>query len=431
MNFFLHLSSATILYNICYSRIRWAGGARSGNTDLYASPVQVTNNVFRDNDGGFALELPLINLTYQELYNHSVDINDTLFEKNRRFEFRIDGFYCNSTIARNRFVENHCLKGCITITGTEKDIDIHDNEIFENTGKYIMELNMKSHTPYTRWVEAEVTNNNFKRNKKLGGQTAASAPSSSPISYTLGIKGLQNITINRNLFANSLDYELVGGYASSSLDNYLDVRENWWGSTQQAVIREKIFDFDDWNSYAIAEYYPFLISNHFGSTISTLGKEKPVLDLTDTSKPLGGRIETSLRLKKRPEPYVIRSDLTIMPSVRMVVEPGVELQFYPNVGILVLGSLSMRGYPENVIKAGPVKTYQRQRRDVPAVTTPKIRLVGGETEDEGFIQIYNSTERRWALICDTNFNDETAEVGERFLPLAAMLQTNKARCAIL
>ena len=156
-----------------------------------------------------------------------------------------------------------------------------------------------------------------------------------------------------------------------------------------------------------------------------------MLDLKDTSKPLGGRIETSLRLKKRPEPYVIRSDLTIMPNVRMVVEPGVELQFYPNVGILVLGSLSMRGYPENVIKAGPVKTNQRQRRDVPAVTTPKIQLVGGETEDEGFIQIYNSTERRWALICDTNFNDETAEVGERFLPLAAMLQTNKARYAIL
>ena len=97
--------------------------------------MQVTNNEFRENAGGFALELPLINLTFQELYNHSVDINDTVFIDNTRFEFRIDGFYCNSTIARNRFVGNTCLKGCITITGTEKDIDIHDNEIFENEGK--------------------------------------------------------------------------------------------------------------------------------------------------------------------------------------------------------------------------------------------------------------------------------------------------------
>ena len=271
---------------------------------------------------------------------------------------------------------------------------------------------MKSHTPYTRWVEAEVTNNNFKRNRKLGDSGGSNAPSSSPTSYTLGIKGLQNITVNRNLFANSLDYELVGGYASSSLDNYLDVRENWWGSSQQPVIREKIFDFDDWNSYAVAEYYPFLISDQFASTTSTLGKEEPSLDV---DKPLGGRIQKSLRLRKRSEPYVIRSDLTIMPHASVYVESGVELQFYPNVGILVLGSLSMRGYADDVIKAGPVKRDRRQKRAAPSATAPKIKLVGGDTENEGFIQIYNATERRWALICDTNFNDETAEVGRRFV----------------
>ena len=376
-----------------------------------SSHAQVTNNVFRDNDGGFALELPLINLSYQELLNHSVDINDTIFEKNRRFEFRIDGFYCNSTIARNRFVANTCLKGCITVTGTEKDIDIHDNEIFENTGRYMMELNMKSHTPYTRWVEASVMNNDFKRNKKLVDDSAASTTSiSSPSSYTLGIMGLQNITVNRNLFANALDYELVAGYASSSLDNYLDVRENWWGSTQQSVIRDKIFDFDDWNSYAIAEYYPFLISNQFTSVVSNAEKEIPVLDLT---KPLGGRIETSLTLTKRLDPYVIRSDLTIMPSASMSVDAGVELQFYPNVGILVLGSLTMSGRSDDVIRAGPVKTSDRQKRAISSSmteSTPRIHLIGGETEDEGFIEIYNSTERRWALVCDIDFNDKTAEV---------------------
>ena len=56
----------------------------------------------------------------EELFNHSVDINDTIFEDNKMFEFIIAGFYCNSSIARNRFHKNECKKGCITITGTEK-----------------------------------------------------------------------------------------------------------------------------------------------------------------------------------------------------------------------------------------------------------------------------------------------------------------------
>jgi len=39
---------------------------------------------------------------YTELYNHSVNISDTLFQDNDNFEFRVDGFYCNSTISFNR-----------------------------------------------------------------------------------------------------------------------------------------------------------------------------------------------------------------------------------------------------------------------------------------------------------------------------------------
>ena len=43
-----------------------------------------------------------VNLMYTELYNHSVNISDTLFQDNDNFEFRVDGFYCNSTISFNR-----------------------------------------------------------------------------------------------------------------------------------------------------------------------------------------------------------------------------------------------------------------------------------------------------------------------------------------
>ena len=313
---------------------------------------EVTSNLFDYNtNGGFDIELPKVNLMQQELYNHSVDVNDTVFENNDNFEFRVDGFYCNSSIYRNRFHHNHCKVGCVTVSGTEKDIEIHDNEFTENSGRYIMELHMTSHTPYTRWVDGTIMYNNFKRNTRPIG--THSSPTSSPSSYALGIKGLQNITIHRNLFGNSeLDYEMVGGQSSSALEIYLDITENWWGSFEQPIIRSRIFDFDDWNNYAIAEYYPFLLGDRFDAPLETGGKWTPELDPT---QPLGGRIEEPLTLYKRSTPYIVARDLTVMPQASLLIEPGVEMQFYPSVGILVLGSLTLRGKEDDRIKLGPIE----------------------------------------------------------------------------
>lgn len=386
----------------------------------------ITNNkIDLNKNGGFFLELPKVNLMYTELYNHSVEVNDTLFENNSNFEFRVQGFYCNATIARNRFVNNECLKGCITISGTEKDFDFYDNEIMDNRGKYIMEIDMTRHTPYTRWVEASFMYNDFKNNRKIDEDAPPVA--SSPTTYTLGIKGLQNITINRNLFDNHLDFELVGGQDSSSLEIYLDVTQNYWGTVDQPIIQMIIFDFEDWNNYAIAEYYPYLTGNNFDAPLSSGGKWSPELDLDE---PLGGRIDGHLTLPKRSQPYIIKADLTVMPTGSLLIEGGATLQFYPNVGILVLGAMTVNGKSYDHVRFEPVdpqviEQYNRQmtRQKRQALgntvrsstestnpyTNPQVRL-NGQGPDEGFIEYYNETENRWTLTCDDSFNERTAEV---------------------
>lgn len=386
------------------------------------------------------IELPKVNLMYSELYNHSVDINDTHFINNVNFAFRIDGFYCNSTIARNRFQGNTCKVGCITISGTEKDFDFHDNEIVENSGKYMVEVNMNSHTPFTQWVQASVSYNNIKRNQKPSGWQALTA-TSMPTTYAFGVLGLQNVTVRRNLFSNKMDFELLGGQSSAMLENYLDVTENWWGTTDQEQIRERIFDFDDWNSYAIAEYFPFLEYDSFNSQLFRGEKWRPILDL---SKPLGGRIAQHLTLKRRSEPYIVKSDLTVMQDTSLIIEEGAELQFYPSVGILVLGSLVAIGTPESRVKFSPIpKTNYKTNRGKRSTVVPsdkilhpdinsrlgyQVRLRGGANEDEGFIEIYNNTEHRWSIICDNNFNERTAEVACRTMgkePSNAWVRINR------
>jgi len=71
-------------------------------------------------------------------------------QDNVNFAFHIDGFYCNASIAGNRFQGNKCRTGCVTLSGTEKEAEIVDNEFIENSGRYIVELHMNSHTPYTQ-----------------------------------------------------------------------------------------------------------------------------------------------------------------------------------------------------------------------------------------------------------------------------------------
>ena len=167
------------------------------------------------------------------------------------------------------------------------------------------------------------------------------------------MRGLQNLTINRNLFHNPLlGLELLGGQSSSKLENYLDVTENWWGTTDQVEIKKKIFDFDDWNSFAIAEYHPYLMTSSFEANRCLEPKLRTVIDLT---KPLGGRIMENLRLVRRSQPYLVERDVTVMKGYSLVIEEGVRMQFSPGVGILVLGSLTAVGSEANKIKFEPVE----------------------------------------------------------------------------
>lgn len=70
---------------------------------------------------------------------------------------------------------------------------------------------------------------------------------------------------------------------------------------------------------------------------------------------LSGRLLNSLTLRKREQPYVIRSDLTVMPDVTLTIEPGVTMEFGPRVGLLVLGTLIAKGKSDDLIIMRPYR----------------------------------------------------------------------------
>ena len=387
----------------------------------------------RTGEGGFEIELPRVNDEEEVRKHHSVVFNQSLVVDNRKFAFTIAGFYADVSIMNNEFVNNVCRLGLMLISGMEKKIQISVNGFKTNVGRYVINLDIISHSEYSEVVSGILYKNSVRNNRK---NPADKPPGSefSPKTYGVAFRGAQKMSAHRNLFHNpDLGYEFVAATTALSLGNTLDVKENWWGKTDIYSIEMRIFDFDDWNNYAVASYHPYLTKADTESDLSDGEKvDRPI----DPSR-LGGRVFRSLILPYQPEPYIVYADLTVMPNAKLILQPGTELQFRPNVGILVLGQLIARGLFYSRIKLRPLqpsRILRSTRKDefLHIVKDPmsrsirstdnlagNIRLRGMGTlfKNAGFLELYNVSSKSWNLLCDSQFNEKTAEVVCRELGL--------------
>ena len=397
----------------------------------YSKDLRDSNNIYhwvlRENrfeqnrGGGMDVSLPYV-WHYNENYTHTVHLDSNSFTRNKDFGLHIRGHFARVYIVNNTMAENSCEEGLLSLTGMEKESTIFANSIHGNDGIYMVEFDLDSQSEIMGFVAAYFTQNIIQGNKhthsKLGLDTYH------PASYTLAIKGVQKFNITNNLFGNSgLDYELLAGVKTSRVGNILNAEGNYWGTSDINIIREKLFDFDDWNSYATTHFLPYLLENSFDSSLSTGYVKEPDVDFDN----LGGRLFESVRLINRRRPYIVKRDLTVMPDVVLTIDPGVELQFYPSVGILVLGTLQAQGNIDNNIVMKPVQLSQvndyrvgRRKRQAFYRNGPDfdVRLcqanVNGticpEGADQGFVEIYNRTTMQWIPMCDTRFTERNAEV---------------------
>ena len=415
------------------NRTRFADN--DGGIFQYSKDLRDSNNIFhwvlRENrfennkGGGFDINLPYV-WQYNENFTHTVHIDSNNFQNNRDFGISVGGHFARIYIVNNTLLENDCKEGLISLTGMEKESWIFANNIQLNDGIFMMEMNMDSQSEIMGFVAAYFTRNIVQKNKH--SHHALGLDSYHPASYTIAIKGVQKFNITNNLFGNQgLDYELLSGVKTARIGNMLNAEQNYWGSSNPDVIRERLFDFDDWNSYAVTHFLPYMIENSFESQMSDFQERSPEVDLNN----LGGRLFETLRLIPRGRPYVIKRDLTVMPEVTLTIEPGVVLEFYPSVGILVLGTLHAQGSQHRNIVMRPVRAanardYRAGRRkrqtwrsghqqlkadfDVRLCQADKNGTVCPPGANQGFVDIYNRTTMQWVPICDTRFTERNAEV---------------------
>ncbi|KFB47778.1 AGAP009143-PA-like protein [Anopheles sinensis] len=431
----VHVSNISeITIHINNSLIRDNGrGVRQFSKDLRSS-----NNLFHyvlqdttvesNSNGGLELSLPYV-WQYNENFTHSVFLGNGTWARNRKFGILIDGHYAAINISSNIFTENVCAQGLIGFRGMEKKMRIDNNRITRNYGSYMVEFRSDSQSEILGEIPAMLAFNQIESNEELkdtrssmrnfirGERSNANDPT-----CVIGFGGVQKVQIHRNVISNNQqDYDLIAGVKSARLRNYLDARENWWGSSDEVHIRKRIFDFDDWNNHAEALYRPYLVEDMIDGSISGREGSSPPVDLTA----LGGRIQENLEIFRREVPYVIRSDITVMPGVTLSIQPGVVMEFAPNVGILVLGTLLARGTSDALVVMRPMasasEALNRVERSLEnMVNYDSIRLCttrnctqgDGENERarEGFLEYYNHTTLQWIPICDRRFTERNAQV---------------------
>ncbi|GBO98348.1 Protein bark beetle [Eumeta japonica] len=408
---------------------------RSSN-NLYHYILQ-DNTIERNGFGGFDVSLPYV-WQYNENFTHSVYMNNNTWRNNQNFAVVVDGHYAEVNITRNVFTDNNCKTGLIAIRGMEKKMRIDGNFIERNNGQFMIQFFMDSQSEILGVVYANFIYNQVKNNKYMPLLSRGFLIKSIDPTYVIGFKGIQKVKVSRNLFgSNGLQYTLLAGIKTAKINNLLDVTENWWGSIEEKEIKKQIFDFDDWNNHAIATYLPFLLEDSFDASTSVSFSPDRAMDVNE----LGGRLIQDLVLESRLAPYIVNSDITVMPDVTLTIQRGVVLEFHPNVGILVMGTLQAKGHILEPIVMRPIEfkanaemtimtkrdigqyspIHHKQRRQLePLTVQDSIRLCTGrncsindnilEKTNEGFLEYYNRTTLQWVPLCDNRFTERNAQV---------------------
>ncbi|KAI8487025.1 hypothetical protein Bbelb_352850 [Branchiostoma belcheri] len=203
--------------------------------------------------------------------------------------------------------------------------------------------------------------------------------------------------LSHNMLDNpDMNYAMCSRVFTTSPDGMIDARYNWWGTSVETEIQEKIHDFDDWNDRAAVDYFPYLT----GPDLSSPPADPSDQDFTMTADNIGGRLYHSLHLQKDGDPYIIKADLTVLKHSSLRIDPGSTIKIHPCLGLLNLGTLVAQGTHTEPINF--------ELADVP-VHQPQVRLVGGRFPWEGRVEVFYNGE--WGSVCGRSYwNSQDANV---------------------
>ena len=380
------------------------------NSYLYRHfyPLQVTLDVsecnvsgtnysgFDINLGQFEGKISLINNTFFGNSRTVLSITKNVFSATQQSSILIDkNIFVNNSLSTGDGLIDFAGKGIGTIF-----TNVSENNFTQNFCSFLIKVFAQSNG------ESEVFS--IKHNVLKDNKAALSDPTNvveaDVHSYSVGLLGctFSHYNIQYNVFDNELmQKELFVGHSCGS--NYInekfdvDAKFNYWGSSAWDF-SQRIFHFADWNDRPRVNYLPAFATRNFTDVITS--------EVSSSKSQIGGYIDSFLRLTTSYSPYIVITDLTIAENVTLEIEPGVKLYFKPNVGLLVLGNIIALGTTNKDIELCALESKCENKQ-------PMIRLVGGDLENIGILEILVGG--LWQAACRYYFTSGVGEVACRQL----------------
>lgn len=316
---------------------------------------------------------------------HVIIITNNNFTTNlgRCVLFKGIGAHGPISISENLFHENNCEdKSVIEVFRMDKNFTFANDTFTQNRAGSVVFLQLIHDTQsWAHRYKVAINNNTLSNNIAYTSSRPSIADDSCAVVLS-GIPYYKEIDFSFNKLNNSAyRRELCVRFPAISMRDVVNVTHNWWATVIAGEVRDRISDFDDNYDFAVANDWPFLLSND-DLTLTSVEQR----DLKQHGSLLSGRLFESITLKASHSPYSVTSDLTVLDNVTLTVEAGVEVKINPGKSILVAGALIAHG-----TSAKPVKFTVKEPAGGNKGSQITIRLVDGYFPWEGRAEVFHNT----------------------------------------
>ena len=255
-------------------------------------------------------------------------------------------------------------------------VNVQGNIFTKNKGEYIVFVNFKSMTSKHQMI---ISQNSFFENHNVRKflTNYARVKTQTVLAISKG-----NVTVKRNAFDNPMfPHEIATLYIDHEI--MYQAIENWWGSSDECKVKERIFDYEDRVELARIHYYPFLIY-HNSSSVIIHNSTRALCFLQGTK--VGGILNESITIPRNSGAYQVTGDVTVFSDGTLTIEENVTLEFDLKAVFLIYGEIIIKGTSTNRVRFIPKKPSEKT-----------VRLADGPGPWNGRLEIwFNNT---WMPIC--------------------------------
>ncbi|XP_078343106.1 protein bark beetle-like isoform X1 [Oculina patagonica] len=315
-------------------------------------------------------------------------VTNNHFELNKGNAFYINctrAFGLKAVIESNNFTNN--TDQVLTMVDDNKcgtidkrssvDVSIDKNTFMKNRAENVLFIDFSFFPEKSSVV---VRNNTFEDNEVV---TKDLFPNFFRASTTRAVIVLKegSFTLHENIFKNpSFQFQISTLRQNSG--RAIDAKFNWWGTTKECEIVDRIFDFHHRVHLSPVDFFPYLLSSN-KTRANNASIPRPSCFLRGAS--IGGIVDRPLSLSSADSPYKVRDDIIILTNGSLVIPKNVTLEFPSRSAMVVQGKLIVDGTENEKVR---FTKMQRQKG---------FRLGGGDGPWAGRVEfLVNNT---WWPLC--------------------------------